>query len=230
MIGIIVQLAFSWLLVWLFEKKDLAVLGFRPTKQRVIDFFLFFLITAACAISGFLMRMYFGERWELNPVFSLKLFVYGLWWNIKSVFFEELIFRGVVFYILIKRLGVIKAITISAIAFGIYHWFSFEIIGNVKQMIFVFMITGIMGVLYAYGYAKTFSLYIPCAIHLGWNFTRNFVFSEGQIGNGVLVQAQPAYTATVSYFVYFFVIYFPIVCAIVINFLLLKRKAQAQIP
>jgi membrane protease YdiL (CAAX protease family) len=227
MIGIIVQLAISWLLVWRFEKKDLSVLGFRPTKQRVVDFVLFFLITAACAVAGFLMRMYFGERWELSPVFSIKLLAEGLWWNIKSVLFEELIFRGVIFYILIKRLGAAKAIIISAIAFGIYHWFSFEIIGNVKQMIFVFIITGIMGILYGYGYAKTFSLYIPCAIHLGWNFTRNFIFSEGQIGNGVLITAKPEHTATVSYFVYFFVIYFPIVCAIVINFLLLKRKKQA---
>ena len=229
MIGIIVQLAISWLLIWIVEKKNLSVLGFRPTKQRALDFGLFFIITATCAASGFLIRMYFGERWELNPVFTLKLLAEGLWYNIKSVLFEELIFRGVIFYILIKRLGIIKAIIISSVAFGIYHWFSFGLIGDVKQMIIVFIITGVAGLLYAYGYAKTFSLYIPSAIHLGWNFTRNFIFSDGNIGNGILIAAKPDHTTTVSWFVYILVIYLPMISMLIINYLLLKRKKQVEL-
>ena len=222
------QLVISWILVWLFEKKNLGVLGFRPTRQRVLDFVLFFMITVACAASGFLMRICFGERWELNPVFTPRLFADGLWYNIKSVLYEELIFRGVIFYILIKRLGVTRAIIISAVAFGIYHWFSFGIIGNTNQMIIVFILTGVIGLLYAYGYTKTFSLYIPCAIHLGWNFTRNFIFSDGNIGNGVFVAAKPVQTVTVSWFVYFFVIYFPMISMLIINYLLLKKKKQVE--
>ncbi len=229
MIGIIVQLAISWILVWLFEKKDLRVLGFKPTKQRLLDFGLFFTITCICAASGFLMRMYFGERWEMNPLFTLKLLGDGIWYNIKSVLFEELIFRGVIFYILIKKLGITKAIIISSVAFGIYHWFSFEIIGNVSQMIIVFIMTGLVGLLYAYSYSKTFSLYIACAIHFGWNFTRNFMFSDGNIGNGIFVAVKPAHVVTVSWFVYFFVIYFTIISMLVINYLFLKRKKQAEI-
>ncbi len=224
MIGILVELAISWLLIWFFEKKGLGVLGFRPTKQRIFDFALFFLVTAACAASGFLIRMYFGERWALNPVFSWRLLGDGLWWNIKSVLYEELIFRGVIFYILIKRLGVTMAILISTIAFGIYHWFSFEILGDLPKMILAFIITGLMGWLYAYGYVKTLSLYVPIAIHLGWNFTRNFIFSDGNIGDGILVMIQPHHTTTVSQFVFYIVIYFPFVGAIVMNYLLLRRK------
>src|SRR5687767_8357090 len=162
MIGIIVQLAVSWLLIWLFKKKDLRVLGLWPTGKRLADFGLFLIVTAVCATSGYLLRMYFAkETWAVNPAFNFNLFLNGLWWNIKSVLFEELIFRGVLLYIMIKRLGAAKAIIISSIAFGIYHWFTFEILGNVPQMIVVFFITGIMGLIYAYGYAKTFSLYVP---------------------------------------------------------------------
>lgn len=223
MIGIIVQLAISWVIIWLIERKDLGVLGFRPTKRRALEFCLFFMITAFCASLGFFMRMYFGERWQLNPDFTWKLLVNGFWWNIKSVLFEELIFRGVIFYILIRRLGVSRAILISSVAFGIYHWFSFDIIGNVPQMIMAFILTGLMGALYAYGYSKTFSLYVPCAIHLGWNFTRNFVFSEGNIGSGVLVPDSPAFTVTVSYFKYYMIIYLPMLCALLVNFLLLRK-------
>ncbi len=227
MIGIIVQLAVSWLLIWLFEKKDLRVLGLWPTGKRLADFGLFLLVTAVCAASGFLLRMYFGkETWAINPAFNFNLFLNGLWWNIKSVLFEELIFRGVLLYIMIKRLGVARAIIISSIAFGIYHWFTFEILGNVPQMIVVFFITGIMGLVYAYGYAKTFSLYIPIAIHLGWNFVNNFVFSQGNIGKGVfIVTNQPI--IKVSWAVWFLVMYFPMILAIVVNFFLIKKHKQA---
>jgi len=231
MLGIIVQLAISWLLVWLVEKKDLRVLGFMPTAQRLLDFLLFLLITAACCASGFLLRMYFGnEKWALNPALNAKLVIDGLWWNIKSVLFEELIFRGVIFYILIKKLGLVKALFISAAAFGIYHWFSFGIIGNVQQMILTFFITGIMGLVYAYGYARTFSLYIPCAIHLGWNFTQGFIFSSGPIGNGVLIQVNSQNPVTVSYFIFFCIMLLPMLAAWLVNYFLLRRHRQATMP
>ncbi len=226
MIGIIVQLAVTWLLARIFEKKGLGILGLMPTKKRAGDFAIFFIVTAVCAAMGFIMRIYFGERWQLNPTLNAKLFAAGLWWNIKSVLFEELIFRGIIFYILIKRLGVRGAIIISSIAFGIYHWFSMEVWGDSLKMLIVFIMTGAMGSIYSYGYAKTFSLFIPIAIHLGWNFTNNFIFSEGQIGNGVLVAMKPAHIATVSWPVFLFVSYFPFICAIVINYWLLKRKTQ----
>jgi membrane protease YdiL (CAAX protease family) len=230
MIGIIVQLTLSWLLVWLFEKGNLSFLGFYPTKKRLFDFVLFFLITAICCSTGFFLRMYFGkEQWGLNPSLTPNLILDAVWWNVKSVLFEELIFRGVIFYILIKKIGSLKAIVISAIAFGIYHWFSHEVIGNPTQMAMTFVITGIMGLLYAYGYAKTFSLYIPCAIHLGWNLTQGFVFSQGPIGNGIFIQVMPQPNVTVSYLVFFIILLVPMVSALLINFLILRQRNQAKL-
>ncbi|MFI5131722.1 MAG: CPBP family intramembrane glutamic endopeptidase [Chitinophagales bacterium] len=230
MIGIIVQLAISWLIVWLFEKGNLGVLGFRPSKRRLFDFALFFIVTAICCSSGFFMRMYFGnERWEVNPVLTISLIGSGLWWHIKSVLFEELIFRGVLLYILIKRLGATKAIIISAVAFGIYHWFSHEVIGNVTQMAITFVTTGTIGLLFAYGYAKTFSLYIPCAIHLGWNFTQGFIFPDGPIGNGILIKATPETFRTDSYILFYTVSFLPIITTILINYILLKRRKQVEL-
>lgn len=229
MLGIIVQLAISWLLVWLYEKNDLRVLGWVPTKERLADFLLFFTITATCCASGFLLKMYFGgQRWELNPKLTTGLVWEGIRWNLVSVLFEELIFRGVVFYILIKRLGFTKAILISAIAFGIYHWFSYGVIGNIGQMAITFLLTGTMGLLYAYGYAKTMSLYIPVAIHLAWNFTQGFVFSDGPIGTGILKQVGTEPFRTDSYFIFFTAFLFPMLSALLINFYLLKKKKQVH--
>lgn len=229
MLGIIVQLAISWIIIWLFERNNLRVLGFMLTRRRLKDFLLFLVVTAACCASGFFMKMYFGGlKWQVNPALTFSLFLEGLWWNVKSVLFEELIFRGVLFYILIRKLGKTKSIVISSVAFGIYHWFSFGVIGNIPQMIFVFIITGTMGLIYAHGYARTMSLYIPCAIHLGWNFTQGFVFSEGSIGAGVLMQTNSEPFRTNSYLIAFAVFIVPMLSAILINFYLLKRKKQVN--
>jgi CAAX protease family protein len=229
MIGIIIQLCLSWLIAWLVEKKNLSVLGFYPSRRRLFDFILFFFITAAFCSLGFLLKLYYGDQaWELNAALSASLIIKGIWWNIKSVLFEELIFRGVLLYILIKRLGALKAIIISAIGFGIYHWFSFGVIGSIVPMIVTFLMTGAMGLLLAYGYAKTFSLYIPVAIHLGWNITQTFIFSQGPIGNGVLIATNRNSFRTDSYFIFILITFVPIAFALLVNFLLLKRKPQHQ--
>ncbi len=231
MLGILIQLIISWGIIWLVEKQHLNVLGFMPTKQRLFDFFGFLLIAAACCASGFLLRMWWGnERWELNPLLNGNLLWEGVLYNIRSVLFEELIFRGVLFYILIKRLGAGKAIIISSVAFGIYHWFSYELFWNVQQMAIYFFITGIMGLIYAYAYAKTFSLYIPIAIHFGWNFTQSFLFSNGSIGKGILVLSKEQTPVTISMAAYIVILLLPLLGIWGINYWLLKQKKQAAIP
>ena len=225
MLGLIVQLALSWLIVWAVEKRNLSVLGFRPTKKRLLGFLVFFVITAFFCSSSFLMKMYAGKQeWCVNPNLSASLILEGLRWNIVSVLFEELIFRGVLLYILIKRLGASKGIIISAIAFGIYHWFSFGILGNVTQMIIVFLITGTMGLLLAYAYAKTFSLYIPIGIHFGWNLTQMFIFSSGPIGNGIFVPVTGSSFKTNSYLIFFAVTFLPMIVMLMVNYFLLRRR------
>ncbi|MBC7873420.1 MAG: CPBP family intramembrane metalloprotease [Ferruginibacter sp.] len=231
MIGILVQLAVSWLIVWVYEKGNLGCLGLMPTKKRLLDLTLFFLITAACAASGFFLKMIIAKQsWLLNPDINAGLILKGVWFTIKSVLFEELIFRGVLLYILIKKIGATWAIVISATAFGIYHWFSHELWGNPGQMAIEFFITGIMGVVLAYGYAKSFSLYIPIGIHLGWNLMQMVVFSGNTIGHQLLVESLPAPVVTISYFSYFTMLFLPLLSCWIINLWLLRRYKQVQLP
>ncbi len=231
MLGIIVQLLISWLIIWLFEKGNLSFLGFYPTKQRLIGFAVFFILTAFCCSSGFFMRMIFAQQqWELNPKLTFNTILTGTWWNIKSVLFEELIFRGVLFYILIKKLGHTKAIIISATAFGMYHWFSQGSFGNPVQMVITFVITGTMGLVYAYGYSKTFSLYIPIAMHLGWNVTSSVIFSQGNIGNQLFTPVQPVPEVQVGYFIFFCITFIPLLSAMLINYFMIKRMRQEPTP
>lgn len=231
MLGILIQLLVSWLLLWLFEKKGLGVLGFRPTQKRVLGFVLFFFIAALCSSSAYFLRMGIAEeRWYLNPALTARLIFNGVWWNLKSVLFEEFIFRGALMYILIKRIGAVKAIIISSVCFGIYHWFSYEVLGNPSRMLIVFIVTGMMGVLYAYAYSKTFSLYYPMAMHLGWNLVTSVIFSDTVIGNQLFIEAKPVPNVTVGYFLYFVVIYLPVISDFLINFFVIRSMRQQPAP
>ncbi len=216
MIGILIQLALSWLLVWIFDRSNLSVLGLAPTKRRLLHFAIFLFTAAAFSASGFGLKMWIAaQRWQLNPEWSLQLIADGVWFNIKSVLYEELIFRGALFYILIKKLGATKAIWISSIAFGMYHWFSQGSLGEPMAMLVTFVVTGAMGLVLAYGYRKTLSLYVPIAIHFGWNVVQQVVFSNGPIGKRLLIEVLPQPEVTVSYFSFFFMQLFPIVGVLV---------------
>ena len=224
MLGIVIQLAISWLVVWLFEKGNLNCLGLLPAKKRLADFGLFFIITAACSALGFLLQILIAKQsWQLNPDISFLLILKGIWFVVKAVLFEELIFRGVLLYVLIKKIGATKAIVISAVAFGIYHWFSHELWGNPVQMAIEFFTSGAMGLVLAYGYAKTKSLYVPVAIHFGWNIVQMVVFSGNTIGEQVFIEVRPRPVVTVSYFSYFIMLLLPIVSCLVINWWMLKK-------
>lgn len=230
MIGILVQLAVSWLVIWLFEKGNLSVLGLMPTKKRLFDFLLFFLITVACAVSGFLLKMLIAKQnWILNPNINAGAILQAVWFTIKSVLFEEFIFRGVLLYILIRKLGATKAIIISGIAFGIYHWFSHELWGNPVQMAIEFFMTGIMGLVLAYGYAKSFSLLIPIPVHLGWNIVQMVIFSGNTIGPQLLVEAMPRPVVTISYFSFFVMQLLPVISCWLITTWLLRRYRQVEL-
>lgn len=85
-----------------------------------------------------------------------------IWNQFRAVLTEELLCRGVLLYILIKKIGSSKAIIISSVIFAVLHWLNAGVWSNVMQMIIVFTFTFTMGLLLAYSYAKTFSLLIIC--------------------------------------------------------------------
>ncbi|MGB4770071.1 MAG: CPBP family intramembrane glutamic endopeptidase [Chitinophagaceae bacterium] len=222
MLGVLVQLLISWGILYLYNRKGLWVLGLKPTWLRARLVIIFLVFAFLCASSAYVVRNYVGkETWDWNPGLTPELFWNGVRWNLQSVWFEELIFRGAIFYILLDRMKPVAAIAISAVAFGIYHWFSYGVFGEPVNMIFVFLTTGLVGVVYAYGFAKTRTMWVPFALHFGWNFTNNFVFSSGQIGNGVwMMTHQPV--IQVSTWAYYLAVWNPIVMYIVGGFLLIK--------
>lgn len=184
MIGILVALAISWLLLYFVEKKSIAVLGVVPTVRNMTQFLTGFLITAVlCVGTQYLDKILRGSVWTMN---DWQRVAGMLWWDFKSVLMEELMFRGALLYILIRKIGPSKAILISAAAFGVLHWFSFGVLGNVIPMLFIFAGTGMMGYAWALAFAKTRSIMMPLGFHLGWNMLHNTIFSMGPLGAGLI--------------------------------------------
>ncbi len=190
MVGIIAILAISWLLLFLFEKKNILALGLAPTNKRIREF-IYGLLSSATL---FVLLQSFDVvlkslQWSVNEETSANLFLNSLWWDVKSVLTEELLFRGALLYILIRKIGIQRSVLISSLAFGVYHLFSYGVFGNLIPMIVVLLGTGIMGYAWALAFSKTESIFLPFGLHLGWNAIHNSIFSKGPLGEIVLISS-----------------------------------------
>ncbi|WP_421775139.1 CPBP family intramembrane glutamic endopeptidase [Gracilimonas sp.] len=184
MIYSITVLAISWLVVYLLEKKNLLSIWFSPPSQRTKEFVSGFLILAMLsAITQLLFGYLSGVSWQLNANMTAELIFDSALYDLRSVLFEELTFRGIFLYLLLRYTQKRQlSILLTAAAFGVYHWFTFGVMGNIMAMIVVFIITGYMGYVFAVAYEKTSSVVLPIAIHLGWNLINNTLFSNGPKG------------------------------------------------
>jgi membrane protease YdiL (CAAX protease family) len=188
MLFIFAVIAVSWILLWTYERSHITVLGVVPTARRSVDL-VFGLISSAVVASGghYLVVFLSDSRVSLNPDYTAASLLSSVWWIFRSVVTEELLFRGVLLYLAIKMLGTHRACALSAFAFGIYHWFSYGVIGQPVPMIYVFLLTGVAGLMFAYAFALTSSMYFPVGLHLGWNFVSIAIFSQGPLGDQLLL-------------------------------------------
>lgn len=231
MLQLIALLAISWLLIWLIEKKNLSVLGLTPTKERLKYFTIFFIVSSMLSATAFLLRMYFAkEDYSLSQSLTIKSVLLEAWYQCRTVFTEELLCRGALLYLLIKKTGQSKAVLISAVIFAVLHWLNAGVWGNLTAMITVFAFTFAMGLLLAYAYARTFSLLIPFAIHYGWNLTQNYIFPGTANGNHIFTLATAPPTVTISYVAFFTMLLFPKISVLVVDYLIVKRHRQVEVP
>ncbi|HKA20602.1 MAG TPA: type II CAAX endopeptidase family protein [Blastocatellia bacterium] len=83
---------------------------------------------------------------------------------------EELLFRGFPFQALVHNLGDARAITITAILFGLAH------ISNPSASIFSTINTVLAGAWLGLAYLRTRNLWLATGLHWSWNFAMVFVF------------------------------------------------------
>ncbi len=174
MLFVLVLLPVSWLIVYLIGKRSILRQWVLPLGTRLREVAIGIAVAAIAAVStNFILATSSGLSFELNPESSFMRLVRMLRWDLASVLVEEFIFRGVALYLLIKYIRWRPALLLSAASFGIYHWFTFGVLGSPPAMVVVFVVTGFMGYVFALAYHRTNSPILPIGIHLGWNWVVN---------------------------------------------------------
>ncbi len=224
MIGIVICIIATWLILKLTNTR-ISVLGIKPKAKRLKQFGLGLgFSTIAALIYYSLSVLWLEANLEFNAEYDLPDFLYGVFWTFRSVLFEELIWRGILLYLLIKYMGVRNGIIVSAITFGIWHWFSYDILGNYMQMVAAFLLTGIAGIMFGYAYALTGSLYLPVSLHLGWNLVTILIFSQGPLGDQLLKVSSSNQLEGILSLLFFLVQLFILPIIVLLYFYFLKRK------
>jgi membrane protease YdiL (CAAX protease family) len=93
------------------------------------------------------------------------------------------------------------------------------------MMVVVFLMTAIVGLSWAFAFAKTGSLYLPIGLHLGWNLLSTVVFSNGNFQQAILVKANGNQLQGVLSLLVFL---FQVIALPVLTFWYLKRLSKKQ--
>ena len=187
-----IALFLSWLLLRL-EGKGLDQLGFNRAGLRTGQFLVGLLLAGTVvAVQQLCLSALSGVSWQLDPRMNPDLFLDGLRLNLNSVLYEEFLFRGYLLYQAIRWMGARRGVLLGAAAFGVYHWFSYGIVGHPVAMAFVFLLTGGFGLMLGLAFARTRSMAAPIGLHLGWTLVAYLGFSGGPFGAGLLVPSNGA--------------------------------------
>jgi len=181
------------------DKESFISLGLKLDKMAVLDIFSGIIISAIIMTSIYFTMLltglieFTGFSWwtdSSSPDISFNLAVMPiilavLWELIVVAWWEELIFRGIIFQNMIKGMGLIWAVIISSILFGLVH------AGNPDATLMSTLMIAIITPLLIYAYLKTGQLWLPIGFHLGWNFFQASVFgfaSSGQTSPTMITQ------------------------------------------
>ena len=164
--------AATWLAVRFVDHRPFRTfgIGFLPTWRR--DFFFGLAVAAgmlALLIVGCFALGYVAIHWTGGQVpFGTLLATFSL--LLLAAASEELLFRGFPLQVLIEGVGEWPAIIVMSALFGAVH------LGNPNVSLLGAVNTIVAGILISLAYVRTRSLWMPYAIHAGWNVGLGFVF------------------------------------------------------
>ncbi len=172
------------------DKRSFTSLGLQVDRYAVLDVLSGIVNSALLMATVFFMMLWFGLiefhgfSWWTDSVgtdvsFQLAILpvVFAVVYKLSVVaWWEELVFRGYFFQNLIAGMGLMSAIIISSLVFGLTHIMNPD--GTVMGGILIALITPQL----IYAYLKTGQLWLPMGLHLGWNFFQASIFGFAASG------------------------------------------------
>jgi membrane protease YdiL (CAAX protease family) len=169
--------------VRLLEKRPVSELGkFGAIKE----------LGVGCAIGAVLMVSIILILWMLGyyqvvAISSLVVLLLPFFRAVFTGFFEEIVFRGIIFRIMNESLGSWLAVIISSLLFGFAHS------GEPNATLFSSIAIALeAGILLSAVYLFTRRLWMVIGLHFAWNFTLGGIFGVAVSGKqeGGLLQSQ----------------------------------------
>jgi len=163
--SIVVILITYGLFFKVYEKRKIIELSrdslFSDSLKGFFTGFIFIsIVTAFFYLMGFYKPLSVGHYSILIKALIFFTLI-GIW--------EEIAFRGIIYRITEKRLGTVWALIISSLIFGLVH------MANENFNLFSgFAIALELGLLTGISFTLTQRLWLPMALHIGWNFS--FIF------------------------------------------------------
>ena len=157
------------------DKKSFVSLGLGGRSVALKDLVFGFLLSAAMAACVLALMLGAGVIEELRFSWGVdgltpRLLLAALLPTILIGYWEELVNRGYLFQNMREGMGLVAAVLLSCVLYGILHaanpnasWLSSLIIVG-------------FGLLRLYGYLATGLLWLSIGMHIGWNFFQGTVF------------------------------------------------------
>jgi uncharacterized protein len=164
--------AAMWLTVRFIDHRPFRAFGIGFLPHWRSDFTFGLAVAAgmlAVLIGGCYAFGYVSMRWtgtQVSP--GILVATFGV--LLLAALNEELIFRGFPLQLLIDGMGEWPAILAMSTLFGAVH------LSNPNASILGTLNTILAGILLSLAYVRTRSLWMPYAIHVGWNLGLGFVF------------------------------------------------------
>lgn len=167
-VGLLAALLAGWILLARLEDRAPGALGFPLTPAAPRE------LLAGTALGGALITLAallllvsgnaaFSSDAGTVPEYLRALLGSLLFFGVAAAW-EEALFRGYAFQVLVEGLGVWPAVGLSSAAFAAVH------LGNPNVGRLAVANIFLAGVLLALAYLKTRSLWFATAVHLGWNW------------------------------------------------------------
>ncbi|MBS1789914.1 MAG: CPBP family intramembrane metalloprotease [Acidobacteria bacterium] len=192
----------SWGSLRFLDRRSLRSLGFslHANWRREVLFGLAISLVMIAVIVG-LQVAGGGTRTRLNPFWFKdentdwaalgvvsKEMLMALVLLILAGAFEELVYRGYAFQTLLRGISPVVPILVLSVFFALGHW------NNPNRTVFSTINTVLAGVWLSAAYLKTRSLWLPTALHVGWNYVMGALF--GLPVSGLFIPQHPILIST----------------------------------
>ncbi len=153
----------------------------RPVKELSLRRFLPELGLGA-ALGALIFAAVIGTIWVLGAytvegVSDWTPLLAGLAGALSTGFFEEILFRGILFRIVEEALGTWLSIVVSALFFGLIH-----MVNPNSHLLAGLCIALEAGVLLAAAYVLTRRLWLAIGLHAAWNYVQGSIFGANVSG------------------------------------------------